>query len=103
MNVECSDKPTDVTVAYCLGAAHQRSSSGRAGVIPAWVSTIRNRDASRVQKPNATPWVNRKGVSSARPTNTRRLGLNRANNTLKGTSSATDAPHDTACSAPICR
>ena len=71
MNAECSERPTAVTVEYWRGAAHHRSSKGRAGVIPAWVSTIRNRDASRVQKPWARPCVNRNGVISARPTSTR--------------------------------
>ena len=71
INVECRESPTAVTVEYWRGAAHQRSSKGRAGPIPAWVSTIKNRDANKVQKPPARPCVNRKGVISAKPTSTR--------------------------------
>ena len=79
MKVECMDRPRELTVEYWRGAAHQRSRSGRAGAMEAWTSTVRNRDASRVQNPTARPWLNRQGAMSASAANTRRLGLNRAN------------------------
>ena len=103
MKVECIDRPRELTVEYWRGAAHQRSSSGLAGAIDAWTSTVRNRDASRVQNPMARPWLNRQGAMSASATSTRRFGLNRANSRLKGTSSTAGVPHQTACRMPISR
>ena len=99
----CWDKPTELTVAYCLGDTHCCNNKVRAGTVIVWNATKRNLAKNNSKKLLARPCKNKKGTPNNREAKTRGMGRIRDSHAPEGKARTAAVIHHTPCSSPASR